>query len=337
MARHAARPASGGGRETTTASFPPVELSYEKHLHRKVPADVYSVLPKGKRAFLWFAREGRKNVARIVTANQRGRALDSVPVVLAFNDRLAAGTVLSGTRFRSGGSTYFCADDVLWDGGVNCSRRSVADRLLLLARVMSSIGRSRHASIVVGTPVMAETYDEASRAADTLPYEVRGVQARRTRGQGSIVGVYPPPAAQHRRDQGRGDQGRGDQGRKDAERTEVFEVEAMIECDIYQLKCLDGGELVSHGVAAVTTYDDSVAMNRIFRRIRENDNLDLLEESDDEETFENVRADKYVISNNRVLMECVYVPRFGRWRPVRQAPLSAHPATKATIERAEKK
>ena len=35
-------------------------------------------------------------------------------------------------------------------------------------------------------------------------------------------------------------------------------------------------------------------MNELFRNIKENSNLDLLEESDDEEEFENVNPDKYV-------------------------------------------
>ena len=35
-------------------------------------------------------------------------------------------------------------------------------------------------------------------------------------------------------------------------------------------------------------------MNNIFRNIKENTNLDALEESDDEEEFENISLDKYV-------------------------------------------
>ena len=35
-------------------------------------------------------------------------------------------------------------------------------------------------------------------------------------------------------------------------------------------------------------------MNSLFRTIKENDNLDLLEESDDDEEFENIQIDKFV-------------------------------------------
>ena len=35
-------------------------------------------------------------------------------------------------------------------------------------------------------------------------------------------------------------------------------------------------------------------MNKIFRNIKENDKLDALEESDDEDEFENDKSDKFV-------------------------------------------
>ena len=40
-------------------------------------------------------------------------------------------------------------------------------------------------------------------------------------------------------------------------------------------------------------------MNNIFRNIKENDDLDKLEESDDEEEFEDISIDKYVFLNKK--------------------------------------
>jgi hypothetical protein len=65
----------------------------------------------------------------------------------------------------------------------------------------------------------------------------------------------------------------------------------------------------------ISTYKCSVMMNKIFRKIKENDNLDLLEESEDEEEFENIKEDKYVDLNKSVLMKCVYSKRFKKWQP----------------------
>jgi hypothetical protein len=58
-------------------------------------------------------------------------------------------------------------------------------------------------------------------------------------------------------------------------------------------------------------------MNGLFRNIRENKNLDYIEESDDEEDFQNMNIDKYVHMEKVLLMECVFNNKFKRWTPMR--------------------
>jgi hypothetical protein len=58
-------------------------------------------------------------------------------------------------------------------------------------------------------------------------------------------------------------------------------------------------------------------MNKIFRKIRENDNLDYIEESDDEDDFQNMDETKYVDLEKSVLIECVFNTKFKRWTPIR--------------------
>ena len=57
-------------------------------------------------------------------------------------------------------------------------------------------------------------------------------------------------------------------------------------------------------------------MNTLFRNIKENRNLDLLEMSDDEDEFEDVSEDKYVDTQKIISMKCVYIPRFKKWKPI---------------------
>ena len=57
-------------------------------------------------------------------------------------------------------------------------------------------------------------------------------------------------------------------------------------------------------------------MNTLFRKIKENDNLDALEESDDEDEFENDHADKFVSLETNYLMNCKFNHRFKKWVPV---------------------
>ena len=42
-------------------NFPNIELSYEKNLHKKVHADIYLTIPKGKKYFAWFTRYKNNN------------------------------------------------------------------------------------------------------------------------------------------------------------------------------------------------------------------------------------------------------------------------------------
>ena len=56
-------------------------------------------------------------------------------------------------------------------------------------------------------------------------------------------------------------------------------------------------------------------MNKLFRNIKENKNLDLLEESDDDEEFENINKDKFVDLEKSCIIECEYNIKFKKWMP----------------------
>ena len=60
-------------------------------------------------------------------------------------------------------------------------------------------------------------------------------------------------------------------------------------------------------------------MNKLFRKIKENDDLDKLEESDDEEEFENSNLDKFVYLDNSFKMLCNYNNKFKKWTPIKLA------------------
>ena len=70
-----------------------------------------------------------------------------------------------------------------------------------------------------------------------------------------------------------------------------------------------------YDLALIDSYKTSLFMNKLFRKIKENANLDLLEESDDEEEFENVNIDRFVYLDKHYLIECVYNNKFKKWVP----------------------
>ena len=74
------------------------------------------------------------------------------------------------------------------------------------------------------------------------------------------------------------------------------------------------------GVAGIPDYKNSIFMNGLFRNIRENKNLDYIEESDDEDDFENTQIDKYVDHEKELMVECTFHKRFKKWVPIKLAP-----------------
>lgn len=100
----------------------------------------------------------------------------------------------------------------------------------------------------------------------------------------------------------------------------VFKVTADPQLDLYHLYAYGGPNATVYcGLAGIQSYKTSVFMNRIFRHIRENDNLDLVEESEDEADFENMDLNKYVNLDVMVPVECIFNQKHKKWIPVRLA------------------
>ena len=112
----------------------------------------------------------------------------------------------------------------------------------------------------------------------------------------------------------------------------VFLVRPEIQDDIYDIYCLNAGlKEEQHGIAHIPNFNTSVMMNKLFRNIKENDKLDALEESDDEDEFENDKSDKFVYLDKSYKMVCVYNPKFKKWCPVRVANNDAVSYTHLTL------
>jgi hypothetical protein len=95
----------------------------------------------------------------------------------------------------------------------------------------------------------------------------------------------------------------------------VFRVMADVQYDIYHLYACGpssnqpGRQFVYYDVGYVPNYEKSVFLNGLFRNIRENRNLDYIEESDDETDFEPTYE-----SERR--MVCRWHPLHKHWTPI---------------------
>jgi len=116
-------------------------------------------------------------------------------------------------------------------------------------------------------------------------------------------------------------------------KTAFFYVRADTMFDVYFLGGMQENTIVYCQNALVPNYKTSVFLNGIFRNIRENANIDAIEESDDEDDFEDVRENKYVDLEKEVVMECAFHYKFKKWMPFRLAQANAAAQTKDPREK----
>jgi len=114
----------------------------------------------------------------------------------------------------------------------------------------------------------------------------------------------------------------------------VFIIKPNIQNDIYNLYMLSHDTKTEkfYDTAYIPNYNTSVMMNKLFRNIKENDNLDRLEESDDEDEFENDNIDKFVYLEKTYPMKCKYNYKFKKWYPVSLADKDAKIVTSAELQ-----
>jgi hypothetical protein len=291
--------------------LPALELSYEPKMHKKVYSPLYYIIPKGPKALVWYTYWGEENVCLLVMLNERGNYSDIRIFRSVFSDAMALGTIIYGTHFTHQGKPLFSCEQLYYYKGVDVQRtKTFQERLLMLLDMFKThVEQVAYTpdSLIVGLPVMTESYEEALALLDKLPYRAYGIAMPACLGNNVKDKCYDDKVYSKVKSI--------DLVKKEPyTKKTVFKVKADLAPDTYSLYDTVNGAFV--GMAMVPTYKCSVMLNGIFRFIKENMNLDLLEESDDETEFENTQLDKFVDLEKTMLMECVFLKRFQKWQPI---------------------
>ena len=289
--------------------FPPLELSYENVLHKKVYADVYVVIPSGKKAFVWFTYWQDKNVCFVLFLNDKHNICDIKSYPVCFDSKLSLNTVIYGTLFSTGNTlAHFSCEQLFYYKGISTVNSSFLQQLSLFKDMFESdIKQVAYTTefLVLGLPIMRTTFEQALACINGLSYSVSGIAFY----SASIHSASIHSASIHSASKQLGIY----KLNKPALQEAVFKVKALLDADIYELYGLDDN--VKCGIAIIPSYKCSVMMNSLFRNIKENANLDLLEESDDEEEYENNNEDKFVDLTKSYNMRCIYNRKFKKWEP----------------------
>ena len=288
--------------ENIVRDFPSVELSYEKKIHKKVPIhNIVLTIPKGKKFFAWFRTYKRNNVCFFLELDRYRKRIKNITIErCCFSSELCIdkGTIIYGTKFNHHSGSLFNVEDILFFKNRNVNNDAPLKRLLYIIDFISSYTKQVAYSpqeIIFGLPLMERNKKSLLKKLETVSYPLYAIQYR---AQDKKTPFYNECIFQ----------------KLDCEN--IFLVRAAIEDDIYDLYVYSNTKkIIKHTSAIIPDVKTSVWMNSLFRNIKENINLDALEESDDEEEFENIELDKYVDLNKEYKMKCVYIPKFGSWRP----------------------
>ena len=335
------------------SDFPKFELSYETMTHKKVfDYNVILAIPDGQKCFAWFTSYKDDNVCFIMDINTNTNTITNVYTGLTgFNDKLALGTILYGTIVNINGTSCFFIEDLYYYKGVNYSGKTFISRLETLKTVLKH-EISQHALtsnyIVFGLPFMGTDLLVLLKNIETLPYkpmylkyrwyETKKIMCSEYYSRAKTLETIRPTLAKNletiRPETIRPEIVRPTLTKNLATGTtnlkqnlnqkqnqlpiSVFNITPDVRSDIYNLFISNDGnsELEFYDYAFIPDYETSVKMNKLFRNIKENENLDALEESDDEDDFENDKIDKYVYLDRSYKMNCQFNYKFKKWMPI---------------------
>lgn len=321
--------------------FPILELSYETDAHKKVITDAYDIcisIPLGKKSYLWLSDDNSYFVDK--TASR------FTPVDINYNIKTDSGigAILYGSICNESddelSSVIFVIEDIMVYHGILVRHMCFGEKLSYIAELLSTrLNPSSKDSCKIMLPYMQiiAPHQISTVLTDPLFYDAMALKTAyathhiQFRSSNTIVPylnhnykkamllrhsdevkqiakpqliplagmLYGPPASRL-----------GDA---------VFMAKADIQDDIYHLFCYDNAaenKQTYVDIAFIASRSDSVFMNSLFRNIRENKNLDLGEESEDEDIFQNISPDKYVDLEKMIKIKCRYLPKWRKWTPI---------------------
>ena len=275
-------------------------------------ADYYVLKPKGRKAHLWFTYYKKDLLCLLIFINNYSNISDDTNEFYYYNinydKRLCFNNVLlNGIYFykniKKVMKHYFILDNVLNYNSFNLDKLTSNEYnnftcKLNLYKLLLPLLINTNYSIYLG--IILDNYSNIFKFIYKLDYNLYSISCyNNNRFLGNFL--------------------INNNGALDKSVPANFKVYACINQDIYKLYILENNEEVFYDYALIDSYKTSVFMNSLFRTIKENSNLDLLEESDSEEEFENTNLDKFVNLEKSCIIECIYNKKFKKWIPTNLA------------------
>ena len=282
--------------EYILSKFPEINLSYDNILHRKVYSDLYFLIPKGKKGFLWFTYKEKHNICYFLELNKYNKITNIINCIVSFDKELSYNTIIYGTFYNKNEINYFSCENIYYYKGEYIGDYTFINKLKIFQNIFDNYINQKiytNKFLYVGMPFFTNNNKEVYKNISSMHYNVSHILFVNLNSV-EILGII--------------------KNNKDIQIKEcIFKVKASIKDDLYELYCNNN---YLYGYALIMDYKKSILMNNLFRNIKENYNLDLLEESDEEDDFENINIDKYVDIKKEIYMKCKYNIKFKKWEPI---------------------
>jgi hypothetical protein len=320
--------------------LPDFELSYETISHNKVSSEynIAFAIPTGKKAYVWFTFQGDIDVCYFMELNKEKKITKAIQLdnPIDFNTQLTLGTILYGSIVLDEFSKkqWFVIEDIMYYKGISMKKTLLYEKLIYIHDFMKIAPHNKIKNndfifilpmiwkVEIDNELPTQIPDEINK---NIGYNAHHIQYRTSNcikpylnvllTRKLIQPINNTKTSTHKFETIRINL---DFSKPQYKYPAVFQVTADIQYDIYHLFAYGKNNIpIYYNVAYVPNYKSSVFLNGLFRNIRENKNLDYIEESDDEDDFQNMNEDKYVDINKVILMECVFNHKFKRWTPIK--------------------
>ena len=345
-------------QEEILSEFPTnIKLSYANITHKKVSnSDIIMAIPRGNKCFIWFTEYNDENTCFLMEIGDMNKIKKVQRIHLEYNVELVYNTIFYGTLFYEKKTRLFSIEDIFYYKGQNTTQCNWIDKFSIITKMLQTdftniVKESKTSFLRFGVPLFSKNLEELNLLTKEVNYRIDTFQYRLFQKVGYYL--YTPfekidsflkSDYNNKNDKGNTDKGNNDltqrtssnetkqqittskiQVQNGSKREIVFKIKPDIQNDIYYLYCVDdlGVEKI-YDIALIPNFKTSVMMNTLFRNIKENDNLDKLEESDDEEEFESDDPLRFVYLEKTYNMICRFNPKFKKWFPLRVVEENKH-------------
>jgi hypothetical protein len=278
--------------------LPEIKLSYDNILHKKVYADLFALVPVGIKVLAWFTYDNNNNICLLLHLNKYNNIINVETITVCYDKILSYGTIIYGTYFKHNNQNFISCENIYYFKGENIQEKSFSYKLNILDNIFSNLLQQKAYNknfVIFGLPYINNNLNNVLSNIKNLPYPIYSIAFIKS-NEINISGILL--------------------NKHNNNIENIFKIKANIEQDIYTLYCKGNNKDNFYGYAGIFDYKTSVMMNRLFRTIKENSNLDLLEMSDNEDEFENISEDKFVNIKKIVYMKCLFNKKFKKWQPI---------------------